>query len=292
MNVKRFVFAAAVLGAVALTAQAATVNSLITYVPGGGDLNVFASDENRETLIDRDGNGFIDQGDSLRGIITFDQLVVNGGVQNAMVHSSGNSELTGVFQLLVAAKVSTGNPLNPFNFVFAPDPAFDTAGNGTMIRLYEDFVGGTTFDLDDNGTPLPKTQAAAEATVTDGSFYWSLGIANPGNAWVGGGFDDPSLAVNPSFRFGTSAFALDRTAETFGLGGLGAIHALLPQTDQLGNTGEFIGTSNIGGPTTGSPWPLSSDSQAEFVVVPVPAAVYPGLAMLGGVIYALRRRSA
>ncbi len=263
--------------------NAATINQLIDAPPVR---SVLGSDENREEVIAPDGSvrsvgSTILVGDVIHGIVAFEQLfVAPPGGQVNLDHAHGNSELTGEFSLLVSAKVP--DPANPgkFAFIFAPDPAFDTGGVGTLIRLYEDQMPGTShFDVDGGGS-----KAAAIASVTDGLFFNGLGLASAGNFYMAYGTDViPSGSA--TLRLGDAFFALDRTEA-----GLGSVHKLDPlgQVAALGGlgtligAGEVIGTGEVGPRAPGSPWELSSNTQFSMRVIPVPAAVWGGMALLGG----------
>ncbi len=286
--------------AMAGIATAGTLNDLIAWPP---DTVVFGSDENVERLVNRVGSpDIIDIGDSIYGLLVIEQMnLLRGGVPSEirLTHNDGNSEFTAEFQILVVGKVPTGNPISPFAFTFAPDPAFDTNNVGTMIRMYEDFEppgDSSHFDIHDftdllGETPGPDMPDAI-TSVTDGAFYWALGLVSAGNAWIGTGFDDLSLPIGPSDRLGDVVFAPDRPTE---LGAAaGSVHSMLALTNALGMSGEFIGTSQIGGPIAGSPWPLSSHSNVDLVVIPLPAAVWAGMGMMGllGAARIWRRRTA
>ena len=269
---------------------AQSVNGLI----GSPVAEVFASDENREDLINRVGQNpnIIDEGDSLSGIFYFDQFKVNGGPTTSLEHGQGNSEWTGIFQIAVTSKTATGIPEVPYRFEFGPDPAFEADyGTGTVAVFWEDFAppaNASTFDVDDVSDPSSNgpDQIDAEASVTDGTFYWTLGFARDENAWTGLGGDDITAVGNPSDRLASGTFALDRTGETFSANGLGADYELADLTNPAG-TGEFIGTVNIGGPTVDSPWPLSSNINANFTVIPEPATL--ALIGLSGIVMMPRR---
>jgi hypothetical protein len=295
LDIKRtFSAVAAGFGLLSLTAgaSAATINELIDAPPVR---SVFGSDENREEVIAPDGSvrpvgATILAGDVIHGIVAFEQLFVDppGGQVN-LDNAHGNSELTGEFSLLVAAKVpDLANP-GKFALIFAPNPAFDTGGVGTLIRLYEDPVVGFSshFNVDGGGS-----KAVGIGTVTDGSFYNGLGLASAGNFYLGYG-TDVIASGSPTLRIGDVFFALDRTEA-----GLGSVHKLDPLVQVadlgglglVGGVGEVIGTGEIGPRVFGSPWELGSNSQFQLKVIPIPAAVWGGMALLGGLGVARRVR--
>ena len=269
-NVHVSVIVFVVLG-IAGFAVAGDLNSFFSAVPP--ETRVFGSDENAERLINRVGSpDILDVGDSLYGVMVIEQLnLLRGGVPSEvrLRHSYGNSELSAEFQIRVKTKT-----LNPdgitYTFGFEPDPIFDTSGAGTMIRMYEDYEPPNSlsvFDIHDFTHSAGETagidMADGAGSVTDGAFYWALGFVNPGNNWIGTGTDDITAVGGPSDRLGDAIFALDRTTDTGAAAG--SVHTLSTMTNAFGMTGEFIGTSEIGGPVLGSPWPLSSHTNIEFV---------------------------
>jgi hypothetical protein len=275
--------------AIAVGTQADDINTLMT---SGGvfPANVIGSDENREEVFHSGTpTSTIDVGDVVHGIIAFEQLYVDppGTGQIDLDHVHGNSELGGEFSLLVTAKVA--DPANPgkFAFTFGPDPAFDTGGVGTLIRLYEDATPGlSTFNVDGGGS-----KAVATASVTDGALYVGLGLSSPGNfyhAYGNGVISGP----NATLRVGDVFFALDRTEA-----GVGSALTLAPivQIADLGGLGlvagigEIIGTGEIGPRVPGSPWELGSNTQFALTIVPEPATM--GMMALGVLAMWPRRRS-
>lgn len=300
----RLVSVAAVSAIIVLAgfAEAATVNQIIAWPPSK---DAIGSDESRQDLLDTDGDGIIDQGESFHGIfdVTTIQTVPFGQPPNPQVimkHGAGNSEWTGEFQIMVVQKNAIMNPITGlqevepisgfplWQFIFGPDPAFDTNNVGTMIRMYEDPMPGIS-------TYQPELQPKANAigTAIDGAPYWAIGLP-PGSqgAYVAVGPDVLAAlqAFPPAQRIATSAFALDRTADTvFGMGGFQ--HVLAPQTDVYGNIGEVIGSSEIGGPLPQSLWDLSDNTNMQLTVVPLPPAIWGGIGLFGlGVLVRLRRR--
>ena len=138
-----------------------------------------------------------------------------------------------------------------------------------MIRMYEDLAAPasfSSFDIHDFTHTAGETAGPdltdAVTSVTDGAFYWALGLVTPANGWIGTGGDDITQAGRPSDRLGDAIFALNRTTDTGAAAG--SVHTLATLTNPLGMEGEFIGSSHIGGPILGSPWDLSSETDIEF----------------------------
>jgi hypothetical protein len=210
---RRVVPAIALLVGVAL-GQSADAASVSSFIEHGHN---FASDENREYLIDRvvTETGQVDVGDSIRGILNMNTLNSSGANLGG---ATGNNEWTGVFQLLVTGKQSVaGFTL----FTFAPDPAFALSlcggvasctnpavssiapGTGAILVMFEDttmnFAGdfddpsaGALGALTDDGTAgrsippssadvssgLYATEEAFLERAADGTRFWTLGFTN------------------------------------------------------------------------------------------------------------------
>jgi hypothetical protein len=267
------------------TAHAASVLDLMAVGPNT------LSDDNRELLVNRTGEAnIIDVGDSIRGIITINQLFNSSSVGPILLGgSSGNDELTALFQILVVSKTPSLIP-GRFDFVFAPDPAFiaeQNAPGGTMVRVWTDPANNVALDN--------TTLANSEASAVDGSLFWNLGFTGAeggpgaGEGWIGEGGDDLSVFVSSGTLVGTANFAISRT-DSSGLGGT------LPLIDLnsifFGSGAEFIGDSTVRG-TLGlnTPWQIASDTTIALNLIPLPAAAWMALSMLGalGVAGPLRR---
>jgi len=157
-----FVFMVAILAfaLMSTSVQAATILSLIQDGPNQ------ASDENREYLIDNNFTlpGQLDVGDALRGSISFNTL---NSVSPNVGGATGNSELSGVFQVLITSV--TAIPLGPnvqYYFTFGPDPAFEGIyGLGAIVALFDDSTPDYAGDFDD---PSPSTPPAGPDDGTPG----------------------------------------------------------------------------------------------------------------------------
>jgi hypothetical protein len=267
----------AVLAAVFFTASANAASALDLMVQGPNTL----SDDNRELLVNRaGGETTIDVGDSILGIITINQLFNTSSSGPILLGgSSGNDELTAVFQILVVSKTASAIP-GRFDFVFAPDPAFAAdlgAPTGTMVRVFSDPSNNVALDN--------TTLATSIGSAVDGSLFWNLGFTGAdsapgtGEGWIGEGGDDISVFVSSGTLVGTSNFAVSRTD----LSGLGGGLPLIEQTSIFFGTGaEFIGDSTVRG-TLGlnTPWQIASDTTIAVNLIPLPAAAWMALSMLG-----------
>jgi hypothetical protein len=277
-SLSRFFITTVAIGAFAVAAQGAAVIDLIDF-----GWNNF-SDDNRERLISRTGGEtVIEVGDSIRGVITFNQMFNNAlGPQGTLLGgNSPNDELTAIFQIRVAEKTArVGDPLFPWQFRFEPDPAFAAefgAPAGTMVRVWNDPANNIQLDQ--------TTILISEQTATDGVLFWNLGFSGPGGTagagegWFGVGGDDLSTVANSGEMLGLANFAISRTNNA----GVGGDLPLIPlDSIFFGSGAEIIGSSTVRG-TLGlnTPWQLASDTTFTVFVIPLPAAAWSALSLLG-----------
>lgn len=286
---KKGILAAAVAVALAgfgVSAKAATVASLIAT-----DGTYRATDSDREFVINRVGSNpqVIDVGDSLRGIFYMDKLEFTDLANNTSLTHLGapstNDEWTGVFQVMVTSKVAVSPGV--FNFTFGPDPTFaEAAAVGTagkaMLVMYDDAVQNVNLN---GGTIASRT-----ATATDGTYFWSAGFtgapvagaATPGagQGWIATGGDDVSAVINSGAILGSANFGITRVKGS--TVGAGDANPLVPLTSPFFGYGStFVGSSTIQGRGfVNTPFDLTSLTSFTFAV-PVPAAVWSGLGLLG-----------
>jgi hypothetical protein len=225
--------------------------------------NVF-SDDNRERLINREGSPtVIDVGDSIRGILTINQLANSSGYR-LVGGESQTAEITAIFQVLVLQKTETAIP-GTFSFTFGPDPEFiaeTQAPTGTIICAFTDSTNNVVLD----GTSL----AASEASAEDGSLFLELGFtggdgaAATGEGWIAMGADDGGIPISPGEIIGTANFAVSRTS-TNGTGG--ALNLTRQTSLFFGEGAEFIGGTAARG-TVGldTEWSFSSDTTIVMIV--------------------------
>lgn len=310
MRGKIFIAAVAVwcVAGIAAPAHAAPVGSLI--YTDGVTLNLASDNDAQELFLDRNQDGSLDPGDVIRGVIDISTLNSTSANLGGL---TGNSEWTTVFALRVNATIPVGPGL--FRIVFGPDPTFPgylaaldpgapAAPAGTIVRFYED----TTPDADwtvslpvgyDTGGPSFVGGAVPTASV-----FWDLGFAGaPGEGWVvpaGPLAFTVAAGVNPGSAIGVSNFAVTLLASPSGYGIVP--QPLDPVTAAIlgwpaGTPVDFVGSSTVRGalgPVAAAGFDAESDANMTFLAVPLPAAVYPGMVMLGllGVgSYRRRRRS-
>jgi hypothetical protein len=190
--------AAAVLALAGTGALAVTVSSVI---PAG---QVQFSDNSAEQHIDLNGNGLLDVGESLRGILSIDNITsIVSGNQIGIGTGTSVDELTGIFQVVVTSKTFVGvvNGLARYNYTFGIDPTAGL-GAGVAVALYndpaQDFarIGCVTF-------------LGCESTATGGALWATLGFG-AGSFWSAEG-----AAENTTVG---ATLPLNTPLGTFGLG--------------------------------------------------------------------------
>jgi len=185
------------LGAVgaALALASVPASAAVTFFP---PITSF-QDDDLEFHIDTNQNGLLDVGDRLRGILEIQETfgVFGGGPASILPH-----ELTGIFDLMVVAKIATANPLL-FNFFFAPSGAL---GAGVAVQLYLDASPELTIV-----PPNCANIAACEAAATDGALWAEVGFADADDEWNALNANDNIGTVaggGSATVFGTVNFAL------------------------------------------------------------------------------------
>lgn len=175
--------AVAIAGVIGATsAVAAPVSSAI----GAG--TVLFSDNSAEYLIDRDNNGTLDVGDSLRGILSIDNITA-GGPQVAIGTGTAYNELTGLFQVVVTSKVAIGG--GRYNYTFGFDATFGQ-GAGVVGVLWDD----AAQDFARSTCGGTNSFADCEATATGGSLWATLGLGAGGFWSASNAVDTPSVGGN------------------------------------------------------------------------------------------------
>jgi hypothetical protein len=320
--------AVAALGMMAFAgaAQAASVNSLITY---GSDNANAASDNNAEYLwIDNDGDGRLDADDVIIGAIDVNTL--NSTSAN-VGGSSGNDQWAGVFALQVRAIINISNAntaTETGDIVFQPwggfsaflaslnggsgpsdNPALPT---GTIVRLWTNSTITSNFtDENNDGT---DTAFESVATAATGSYYWDLGfsdssaashvsggviVSSNGEGWVArnGGTNIVGLMTEASDNtLGIGNFAMSLLGR--GLGPDVGYRTLSATRigilgGSTGDSAQVSGTSTVRGAADGEDdggFHAGSDTNFGFVAVPLPGAALSGIAMLLGLGFVQVRR--
>jgi hypothetical protein len=183
----------------------------------------------------------------------------------------------------------------------APDGA--APGTGAMIRMYENpnFLGsGATIDFTTNhggGAANPDDNVGEAAA---GSWFWDMGmngsftlatdvVTDMGEVWVALnaalGFT-PGTGINPGTSIGTGNAAINLIPGSPQGALLGLQSVSIPGVI-LGTLVNFAATTNIRGAASGvggssnAGFDADSDASFTFVIVPLPLAAWPGIALLG-----------
>jgi hypothetical protein len=159
--------------------------------------NTLWNDESGESQhIDLNGNGLLDVGDTLRGILHINQSNNQTPPGGSIIPAAQNNEITMIFEAQVATKTLTGaNALGPlYTFTFVPVGGVNGTGfvapgvsnvAGAMVAIYFDSDASTnTFEL--NGPTCTSTAPGGncEQNASDGSLVLVLGQgSDPDYQW-------------------------------------------------------------------------------------------------------------
>lgn len=266
------------------SAHAASVASSIL----NDEINQWSDNSAESQNVDLDGNGFLDVGDTLRGIFQIETREdLTGGNPSFVYGSGGNTELSGIFEIVVTSKVFVSNGEDGiagtaddrFNFTFgayAPFQAEFGLSGTTMAVFFED----ATPDF--NRT---STIAVGEATATDGTKVLEIGFTGDADeSWNAfNAPQDPSLgATRPqATSLGTFDFALGFTFNSLFTSNRGVLAACFPFCPG-DNFVDITGSGGITGtllPDGTSPAENDIFNNVDLVFAPIPE---PGtLGMLG-----------
>jgi hypothetical protein len=147
-----------------------------------------------QLLVDVNGNGIVDVGDSIRGVASFESIGrIFGTAAQRLPTGQGAqvTEYTAIFATQVIGK--SAGPGGLTNFVMGPDAAFNALfGNspGTMIAFFDD--PGKDFSPT---APLATifTLASNGNRVLDIGFTGAGGTAAGGEGWTATAPDNPAL---------------------------------------------------------------------------------------------------
>ena len=272
--------AIALASLLAASAGALAGNSVSSNVPGG---QVLFSDDSAERWIDVNGNGVLDLGDKLRGILTINQI--SGGAQATLIGgNTTNNELTGVFQTVVTSMAPAG--VGKFDYSFAADPAFAAEfglAAGTVGAFFDD--ASNNFAREGCGS-----YAGCEATAIGGNLWASFGLT--GGFWSAAG-----AAANPGLG---ATLPLGTPLGTFGIGMnmivnntgyqwnkvncFNTVNFSVSSVDFCGQGGILASGRNdaFGNQPTNTPYELFDNVDFTANRVPEPTSlVLAGLALLG-----------
>ncbi len=271
-------------------ANAATVTQLILDNFQDGQSRWQLEDDSVERLgVDANNNGLLDVGDTLRGIVAFQQFVALPSGTVTLLDGVNNSTVHGLFEIEVTEKTQVAP--NAFNFQFGPHSGFeDEIGvSGAMVAIWENPAPAPRLDpYDASPGAACATVAGCEDAATQGDRILVAGF-DPAkeNIWGAGPLPDDIEAargVAPSANVGTYGFRINVLEDDLDLP--------LPFVDVEGGSiiaGEFydfpaevVGSGQILGTAgTNSPFPAFDDADLQFAVIPVPAALPLFLAGLG-----------
>lgn len=234
--------------------------------------------------VDTDGDGKLDVGDTLRGVLQAQDLAAGlSGLPAVFLIGPGNPSLTGIFEIEVTKKTPAAG--GTFLFEFGPNSAFATRNSysaGAMLVLYEEF-GPTAQDF----SIASGTFLGAEATVTDGTLVgeWGFTGVSPGY-WVSQGIDTVAAdGGSAEFFYGVNYLA----GTSFAPGDI------IPQTTPFINAGDprwggFTGLLNdmvgegditpMGADAVGV-YNTFSEDPAMVNVIPEPASMITWSLLLG-----------
>lgn len=303
------VVALSLLG-VAGSAEAAKVSDFFLT----GPINEAGSGESVEVIDDNDGSGDLSAGDVIKGAVVFRSInsIPLGGAPDV-----ANSQWSGVFYLRVRAVNSLGGGLG--DVVFEPDTAGfsaylatlgDASGatSGAMVRMYE----SATNTLNFRGAFTPgggKPNLTADghiASIVAGNWFWDMGfttsfaaadhpsdlilgsiVSTSGEGWVALGIPLTTAVINLGSEFGEGNFALNKTGGpqgTLGKQQLGVGTAAIIGDSDPTDAVHFIGSTSINGAAGYHPndvFDATDDGDFTFLIVPLPAAAWPGVFLIG-----------
>lgn len=303
------------------SAQAANVTSLIDFDPTGSTTNQ-VSDDSVENILNF--TGALKVGDIIEGVLNITALGNTANTLKTIGSGTSNNELTAIFRTVVHQVTFSNNGVDGtfgtgddiYTVSFVPDDTWAFAaslgvaggagtGTGAMVIFFEDTA--------QNFTKSGPT-ATDIANATDGKYFWSLGMNtavaagdnfnSAGEGWLA----TTRLTLPPANnQIGTAVYSLNRVFSTLPasgttpIPGIGDGYELALQEGAFSASGvkdvEVLGTTTFNS-QLGSSSGWNVNNQAEFFVVPlsvvpVPAAAWMGMALLGalGLGRRLRRRS-
>lgn len=273
--------------------QAASAEA--TLFPGLNQL----SDNSAEELINVNGgtDTILEVGDRLRGIFRIDSVEsLSGGGDASLLAGSGNSQLSGIFDVTVVRKILQLN--GNYTFIFGATASFAAEVNnvaGAAVAFYD---GGLVYDYNRISCGTTGQGGTCEANITNGSLLWVAGFG--GDAfWLATdvGTDDLSVVsaggstqIFGGFNLGQQLLA------NYGTRQFNDVVCTNTGTGAATTGLEFCGSGSILGATAGGvkTTPYDSFDNVDFTisVVPEPASIaLTGLALLGLAATSRRRKA-
>lgn len=264
------------------------------------------SDNNAENHVDRNNNGVIDAGDTLRGIISWNTNENSDSSTQNSIGGASSNELSGIFEAVITKStfLNSGDSLLDssddqyfFEFgAYAPFAAEFGLAAGAMVALWEDTDGN---DYARGG--LGETTTTLEAKAKDGTLRWVWGMdgSDDDEQWVAVGRQTIVAGLPRATLFASFNFQLSVVTNNFANVGFGQVetgcnpfNSTPSDTNQnpcLSSTGDGLIAINGSGSVIGTgsavtPYAVFSNTDATYLptTVPEPASLaLMGLGLLG-----------